>query len=187
MLRNKLKREFAFSLLSVLLSVLIPLAPVNFSFCTNLYPAPSLCLSQTLKGIALGHSVSLLLLSALSIPLLHSPCLRGCWFNLLFSVYQPLPLLQHYHWQCQISSSCAVECSQLRVDRVTVGGSDVRLKYKYHRMLWACSKCRCHLHLAEWVTMSNREEVQCLAQGQFDGTWSSWWAHWLSSMQTLKA
>lgn len=74
---GKLNWKFS-SLLSVLLSVLIPLAPVNFPFFTNLYPAPSFGLSQTLKGIALGHSVSLLPLSALSIPLFHSPCLRGC-------------------------------------------------------------------------------------------------------------
>lgn len=147
------KWEFALSLLSVLLSVLIPLAPVNFSFCTNLYPAPSFCLSQTLKGIALGHSVSLLPLSALSIPLLHSPRPRGCWFKLLFSVYQPLPLLQRYHIQCQISSFYAAEHCELRADRATELLWEAKVQIPYNALsIW-------QMHLLDWVTMGNRFSV----------------------------
>lgn len=71
--------SFSLLSLSVPLPVPIPLAPVKFSF------SHSPCLSQPLKGIAVGHIISLLPLSALSIPLLHSSCLRGCLFKPLFS------------------------------------------------------------------------------------------------------
>lgn len=158
-----------------LLSLLIPLAPLNFSFCTNLYPAPSFCLSQTLKGIAPGHSVSLLPLSALSIPLVWEAV--DSKFSFLSISY----CLFSQHRRCQMQMLCSQKAA-----RVTEGGSVLQLEYKYHKMLWASSKCRCHLHFAERVTMSNREEVQCLAQGQF--LRSSWWGFWVlveSSMQSL--
>lgn len=116
-LRCKWKWEFVFSLLSFFLPVLISLAPVSVPFCSNLSPSPCFCLSYILEGIALGHSVSLFLLSALSTPLQHSSHFRGCWFKLLFSVYQLL--LQHYHRLCQISGSYADNCSKLWADKAT--------------------------------------------------------------------
>lgn len=80
MFQKRLVLECVLSLLSVLLSALILLALVNFSFWSDLYKHPPLLHphpptpqssadSQTLRGIALGHFVSLLPLSALPIPL----------------------------------------------------------------------------------------------------------------------
>lgn len=136
-----------FSLLSVLLSALIPLAPVNFSFSTNLYPAPALCLSQAPAGIAPGHCLSLLPLSALSIPPLPFPLLERLLIQT--SLFPSISL-------CLIATSGGAKnlpslCSQtLRAQshRVAVGGS-AQLKCKYHIMLRAFSEGCCHLHLLD--------------------------------------
>lgn len=113
--------------LSVSLSVPIPLAPVKFSF------SHSPCLSQPLKGIAVGHIVSLLPLSALSIPLLHSSCLRGCLFKPLFF---PSPPLLPAFASFRLTRVCAKYCPFMQQDGLssahTATGSP---KSKYHIML----------------------------------------------------
>lgn len=91
-----------------LFHVPIPLAPVKFSF------SHSPCLSQPLKGIAVGHVVSLPPLSALSIPLLHSSCLRGCLFKPQPhprahppNSYRPLPRFASLESVPNIALSCS--------------------------------------------------------------------------------
>lgn len=117
----------SFFLLSALLSVPIPLALVQFSF------SHSPCISSPPKGIAVGHIVSLLPLSALSIPLLHSSCLRGCLFKPLPTPHPPLlPAFASF----RLTRVCAKYCLFMLQDGLssapTAAGSP---KSKYHIML----------------------------------------------------
>lgn len=133
------------SLLSVLLSVLLPVAPLNVHFSFS--PSFSSCFSQMLlEGIALGQSVSLPPLSALTTPLMQCPYLKSCWIKLTLCC--PLALLAMLqHKLCQSSLSHVDKRPELSANKATEEGTHVLLMHKCQLLLRASSECGCHFHL----------------------------------------